>query len=158
MSGKAIGKNLGFGYPGNVARSIDTVIAAYPTPDDKIPFGTPVILNADNSVSAVNETNTEPIIGIAVRRIMQPKEDREDGWYYEQGDSVDVLTRGTISVAVEAGLTITPMDPAYVNLETGEITNETDTTGYVPVPNARFTTGRVDADNITELLITQRSV
>lgn len=52
--GSAIGKVLGLGYPGNVSRDRDAIIharAVQSTDASAIPFGSPVALNPNNSVS-----------------------------------------------------------------------------------------------------------
>ena len=55
MPGSVIGKSLNLGYPGSISRSADAIIANRlfrATDTGTIPFGSPVVLNPDNTYSA----------------------------------------------------------------------------------------------------------
>ena len=101
MSGFVIGKQLGKGFAGNVSRSQDTVIACFAAKGAEIPFGAPVILNADGTVSRYSKGDSAAkVIGFAVREVKQAKDDGGEA-AYKAGEPVDVLLRG--SVVVEKG-------------------------------------------------------
>jgi hypothetical protein len=61
QGGFVIGKQLNNGYPGNVSRSMDTIITNRPvqsTDASGIPFGGAVVLNPDNTYSLVGNSTT----------------------------------------------------------------------------------------------------
>lgn len=171
MAGKVIGKQLPFGFRGNVTRTPDTIIAPYANiGTDNIQFGEPVAFDAaEKGVRKVAAGDTaENIIGIAVRRIGQPYADNEQGWYYAEGDTVDVLLRGSIAVEVADATGIAARGKVYCNQSTGGLTSaashteksgETTTTiNHLQVPNTIFTTGECDSTNIAEVTILTRSM
>lgn len=161
MAGKVIGKTLSYGYRGNISRVSDSVVMAYPA-KGRIEFGAPVVLNDDNTVSPVTAAATEPrIIGFAVREVMQPKENNMEGWYYEEGDTVDVMVRGTMTVEVVGDAAPTAMGAVYVRKATGEIVAAEENSGEVStlkLTNAIFPTGKKDADGIAEITLTERKI
>lgn len=157
MSGKAIGKKLNFGYAGSVARSADAVIVSYPLKGGPLPFGAPVVLNDDNTVSPPTDAKSEPVIGIAVRAVMQPKADAPDGWVYLDGDLVDVMTRGAISVAVKNAAVARPRDPLFVDLTDGQLLVDGGADDK-QIPGAYLTTGMVDGNDIAEAVLTERLI
>lgn len=161
--GKAIGKKLPFGFRGSVTRTPDTIIAPYANVGaENIQFGEPVVYDPDaQGVRKVAAGDTaDKVIGIAVRRIGQPYADNEQGWYYAEGDTVDVLLRGSIAVELADATGIAGRGKVYV--KTGA-----DTAGNIvcasaadaiEVPNAVFATGECDASNIAEVTILARSI
>lgn len=163
MAGKVIGKQLPFGFRGNVTRTPDTIIAPYANIGaDNIQFGEPVAYDAaEKGVRKVTTGDTaENIIGIAVRRIGQPYADNEQGWYYAKGDTVDVLLRGSIAVEVADAAGIAGRSKVYVKT-TGENAGTivcAAADGAVEVPNAVFAIGECDASNIAEVTILTRSI
>jgi len=154
-----IGAYLDYGYAGSVSRSADLVVATYCAKGGPISFGSPVVLNDDGTVSAVPDGNGNPIIGLAVRRVMQPKSNLETGWFFENGDALDVLLRGAMTVPVKPGAVMKPLSKAYVEAESGAlITDPEDAEGGVcEFPNAIFPTGLMDGNGMAELLLTARS-
>ena len=162
MAGKVIGKKLPFGFRGNVTRTPDTIIAPYANVGSaNIQFGEPVVYDADMRGVRQFKTGdtTDQVIGIAVRRIGQPYADNEHGWYYTEGDTVDVLLRGSIAVEVASATGMTGRGKVYVRAGADnavEIVCEAD--GAVEVPNAVFATGECDASNIAEVTILARSI
>lgn len=162
MAGKVIGKKLPFGFRGNVTRTPDTIIAPYANVGSaNIQFGEPVVYDADMRGVRQFKTGdtTDQVIGIAVRRIGQPYADNEHGWYYAEGDTVDVLLRGSIAVEVASATGMTGRGKVYVRTGADnavEIVCEAD--GAVEVPNAVFATGECDASNIAEVTILARSI
>lgn len=161
MAGKVIGLNLDYGYAGAVSRTADLVVATYVVKGGPIYFGAPVVLNDDGTVSAVSEEKTSPVIGLAVRRVMQPKANYENGWFFEDGDALDVLLRGAMTAAVKPGTRMKPLSPAYVEISTGLLLGNPDdgesAQDVCPLPGAIFPTGRVDGNSMAEVLITARS-
>lgn len=163
MAGKVIGKKLPFGFRGNVTRTPDSIIAPYANVGAaNIQFGEPVVYDPDKlgvRKAATGDT-AEQVIGIAVRRIGQPYADNENGWYYAEGDTVDVLLRGSIAVEVADASGIAGRGKVYVRTgadNAGEIVCAT-VDGAIEVPNAVFATGECDASNIAEVTILARSI
>lgn len=168
MAGKVIGKTLPFGFRGNPSQNPDTLIEAFVnTGDDNIEFGEPVVFDpATKGVRKINSTDSAGtnIIGIAVRHIGQPYADSPDGYYYKKHDMVDVLVRGCIMVELAATSGIAARGNVYVRNGSGGDTKPAggivcasggDT---VQVPNAVFTIGEYDANNISEIVILSRSI
>lgn len=163
MAGKVIGKKLPFGFRGNVTRTPDTIIAPYANVGAaNIQFGEPVVYDPDKlGVRKVAAGDTaEQVVGIAVRRIGQPYADNDQGWYYAEGDTVDVLLRGSIAVEVADSTGIAGRGKVYVRTgadNAGEIVCAA-VDGAIEVPNAVFAAGECDASNIAEVTILARSI
>lgn len=156
MPGKVIGKTMNFGFPGSITRNPDTIITPYPCAGDDIQFGDPVVLNEDNTVSRVGaDATAASIIGFAVRTAKQAYDDTGSA-YYREGDAVDVLIRGNINVKVSEGEPVL-RGPVYVRSDTGEIAAE-DPGDALVIPNAVFSTGRKDANDVAEVSLLSRSV
>ena len=167
MSGKVIGQNLDYGYPGSVSRASDTVIMTFPVADGVIKFGDPVEYDPEtNTVKPVSKSvEASNIIGFAVREVRQPYADDTSGWFYKKGDACNVLVRGSMVVAVLGTTGITGRSKVYVcngNSEDhpaggimGEAGSSSDT---VELTNAIFSTGRVDANNVAEITLLERLV
>lgn len=164
MAGKVIGTSLNFGYPGNVSRVSDTVIMSFPVggdADTKIKYGAPVAYDpTTNKILPVsNDTPAASIIGFAVRHIGQPYEDSPDGWYYKQGDVADVMVRGSMAVEIGASTGIAARGQVYVT-KSGVVTSVagSDPDAALAVPNAIFSTGKVDANNTVEITLVSRNI
>lgn len=170
MAGKVIGKNLPYGFRGNVSRTPDTIITSFMnTGDDPIQYGEPVVFDAaTGGVRKIKSTDTTNanVVGIAVRHIGQPYADNEHGWYYGKGDMVDVLVRGSICVELASATGIAAKGGVYVyngkteGHEAGGIAAAADSASgdTVQIPNAIFTIGKADANNIAEITILTRSI
>lgn len=174
MSGKAIGTSLSFGFPGCVTRNPDTIISSFANVgDDPIQFGEPVVFDAaKNGVRKIKGTDTTNagLIGIAVRRIGQPYEDSENGWYYKVGDIVDVLVRGSIAVELAATTSAAARGKVYVynGSKAGTLTthkpgllvcvNDSTNNDTIELPNTVLTTGKHDSGNIAEVTILTRAI
>lgn len=164
MPGHVIGKSLPLGYPGNVSRMSDAVIAPYKydiahASDGNIEFGDAVCYDSTNGgvrKIASDEADGSAIIGIAVRRMGQPKADNANGWYYEPGETVDVLLRGSVVVALEATTGIAAMGAVYVNKTTGKLSSVS--TGGVAIPNAKFGSAFNTTDKLAEITLVERVV
>ena len=169
MAGKVIGKNLPFGYRGTPSRNPDTIIEPFVNKgEDNIQYGDPVLYDPTaNGVRRLksDDSSASAIIGIAVRRVGQPYANNVQGYYYAPGDMVDVMTRGSIMVELEAHTGIAPRGAVYADPATGEISslaNHTPEGGsqvsHLAIPNAIFATGKYDANEITEITILSRSI
>lgn len=159
MAGKVIGTSLNYGYPGNVSRVSDTVIMSFPVGGStNIKFGEPVAFDpTTNKIVAVSAATVgSTIIGFAVRRIGQPYEDSSDGWYYKPGDVADVLVRGSIIVEIETSTGIAARGKVYLDTTTGKITSVS--TSNTEIPNAIFSTGKVDTNKTVEVTVTERGI
>lgn len=160
MPGHVIGKSVPFGFAGNVSRMSDCVIAPYrydASLSGNIAYGEPVAFDTTTGgirKLAANDT-ADVIIGFAVRRMGQPKTDSADGWYYEPGETVDVLLRGSMSVALENDTGIAPRGTVYVDPATGKLYGATSS-GYLAIPNAKFSAGVADTDKVAEITVLER--
>ena len=173
MAGKVIGKNLPYGFRGNVSRTPDTIITSFMnTGDEHIQFGEPVVFDpATGGVRKIKSTDTTNtnIVGIAVRHIGQPYADNEQGWYYGNGDMVDVLVRGSICIELASATGIAAKGSVFVyNGSKGDIAGhaaggiaasaDSTNSDTVQIPNAIFTIGKADANSIAEITILTRSI
>lgn len=164
MPGKVIGTTLPLGFAGNVSRMSDNVIVPYKydiahASDGNIQFGEPVALDTTNGgirKLTADDANGNVIIGLAVRRLGQPKADNANGWYYEPGETVDVLVRGSMSVELHATTGIALGGQVYAIPSTQKLTSVS--TSNLAVPNCIFGTGVAGTDKIAEVTITKRSV
>lgn len=159
MAGKVIGTSLNIGYPGNVSRMSDAVIMGFPVGgSSNIKYGEPVSFDPTTGkiVAVTKDTTGTTIIGFAVRRVGQPYVDSEDGWYYKPGDVADVLVRGSIVVEIETATGIAARGGVYLDTTTGKITSVS--TSNTAIPNAIFSTGKVDANKTVEVTVTERGI
>lgn len=166
MSGAVIGKELNFGYPGNVSRSIDAIITNRPSKGD-IPFGTPVVLNGDNTVSSFNESNTsEDFVGIAIREVKQAINYNTSASGYLDKERTDVIVRGSVCIEVNNGTSAAggkvyiriKENPALPKGFVGGFEAEPDGLNTVELKGVRFTSGRVDANKVAEITILDRKM
>lgn len=106
MPGKVIGTEFTHGFPGQLSRSIDEIIEAFPNAsDDSIAFGTPVVLDSDKSgvVPFTASSKAADVIGFAVRIAKTNETYGKDDACYMPGETVSVLKRGAMTVSVKAG-------------------------------------------------------
>lgn len=170
MPGTAIGKILNLGYPGNVARGVDTIIEnrfVQDTDTDNINFGDPVVLNSNNTYSAFGATGTAATFsGIAVREVKQNTDYFLSGGFYKAGQPCDVLQRGSATIKVNVG-TPTSNGAVYVRIAAnaaipngvvGGFEAAADGTNTVQLTNVRFKTGKLDANNVAEVTILSRNM
>lgn len=171
MAGKVIGKTLPFGFRGNPSQNPDTIIEPFVnTGDEVIEYGEPVVFDpSTKGVRKIKSTDTvgTHIIGIAVRRVGQPYADSAMGYYYKKHDMVDVLVRGGIMVELAATTGIAARGSVYVrngansdNPAGGIVCQAASGEGAdtVQIPNAVFTIGEYDSNNIAEIVILTRSI
>lgn len=174
MPGSVIGLSLNLGYAGSFSRSVDNITTprivksvisngAETQPD--IAFGEPVILNTDNTYSRFGSTGTAATFaGVAVREVKQATDYYSAAGTYKPGEVCDVLTRGSITVKCNAG-TPTAGGKVYVRITAnasvptgvvGQFEAAADSTNTIEITNARWKTGKVDANGIAELTILNR--
>jgi hypothetical protein len=188
MPGTVIGKSLNLGYAGKISRNVDNIISARFVKSildgggvelqPKIPFGFPVVLNADNSfskfgatgagISAPTATN---FAGFAVGEVRQiVSYDGTAAGEYVPAQTADVLERGSLTVFVKDYANVAPTAGGKVyictaigngTLVVGDIYASVTPTGIgtgtvVELTNVRFTTGKVDANGICEISILTR--
>lgn len=158
MAGKVIGKTLDYGFPGTVSRASDTVIMAFPVVNGPIKFGAPVAFVAEkNAVAPVTAgTAAADIIGIAVREVRQPYEDSEEGWFYKESDTCNVLVRGTAVVELSDATGLVARGPVHVKAADAAFTSVAD--GNLAVSHAIFSTGRIDGNKVAEVTLLERVI
>lgn len=174
MPGSAIGIELNLGYPGTVSRSIDTIITPRAVKsvvenevetEPSILFGEPVIINSDNTYSRFGANGTAATFaGIAVREVKQATDYFAACGSYLPGEVMDVVERGSVVVKCNAG-TPTASGKVYVRVATnatipngviGQFEAAADGTNTVEITNARWKTGKIDANKVAELTILTR--
>lgn len=177
--GSVIGKSLQLGFIGNVSRNgVHEIGARIVKIDDgtqyTVPFGSPVVLNTDNSFSKFGSTGTgvsAPTVanfaGFAVRIVKQaltylsPQIPE-----YQQGEACSVLYYGSMVVQMKDNANNAPVAGGQVYIctdkgtgtifEVGDlfatatpngITDET----IVALTDVKFTTGKVDTIDTIEI-------
>jgi len=167
MPGQVIGKRLQLGIAGSITRSSDIVVVNRVSKGN-ILFGTPVILNTDNTVSAFDATGTSAnFLGIAVRIVKQQTDMFETVGSYHDEELTDILVRGSIAVPFKGQGTPTAGGAVFVRIATnatlldaqiGDIEAVADGTNTVQLTNARFTTGTTDSSGVIEVTVTERRI
>lgn len=170
MPGYAVGKALNIGYPGNVSRQADAIISnriVKSSDSAPIAFGDPAVLNSDNTYSKFGASGTAAAFaGIAVREVKQSTVFTSNvAGSYAPGDPCDVLSRGTIAVVCNVG-TPTAGGDVYIrvtangSIPTGVVGGfeaAADSTNTIKITNAKWTTGKIDANKVAEVTLTQRN-
>jgi len=168
MPGFVIGKSFNLGYPGNVSRSADAIIdnrVVKPSDTENINFGDPVVLNADNTYSKFGATGTAAsFAGIAVREVKQSTDYLNVQGFYAPGQPCDVISRGTVTVVCNVGTPKaggavyirTTANPSIPDGVVGGFEAAADGTNTVEIPNLKWTTGKMDANKVTEVTILSR--
>lgn len=166
MPGKVIGKRLNYGYEGNVSRSVDAVITNRLS-KGAIPFGRPVILNEDNTVSAfVEESTADDFVGISVREVKEAIDYGTSASGYEDKERTDILNRGYMTVKINHG---TPKANGKVHVRIkdnvsipsgviGGFEAEADELNTVELPGVRFVSKDLDANGVAEITILSRTM
>ena len=167
MSGSAIGINLGLGFAGNPSRQDDNLVRSRINGGAaNILFGAPVVLKADNTYDNWGAANTAAdFAGVAVTNI---KTNQTYGYaaidnsgYYTPQQAADVLERGSVPVFCKNG---TPTAGGAVYIRTvvngdraiGDFEAVADAGNNVLIPNAKWTTGKMDASGLGEVTILSR--
>lgn len=168
MPGRVIGRKINCGFAGTVARNPDNIILAK-TLNEASPavnFGEAVALNPDNTAALISATNQAKFIGFAVREVKQSTEYSNSASVYNPLDTIDILTRGNMTVFCNNG---TPtaggdvylrvaLNPAIPNGVIGQIEAAEDGANTVLLENVKFTTGNIDGNNVTEISILTRNI
>lgn len=177
MAGKVIGKHLNLGYAGRISRDADVLVENRMVKETsaEIPFGTPVILNTDNTYSHFGASGTDALFaGIAVAAVKQATNYYSNEVVYKPLERCDVLVRGTATVVCENG-TPTAGGAVYVmviedavglpNAKIGDFFAEeykftpqggSETTATVKLTGIVWTTGYLDANKVAEVTMTTR--
>ncbi len=167
-----IGTSMNYGYPGSFARNGDCIIMSRPVKktDDPvtgvIPFGSPAVLNPDNSYSVFGASGTlATFAGVAVREVKQASSYAATGGVYAPGSPCDVIERGNVSVVCNVG-TPTAGGAVYVRVTAngaipagivGGFEAAADGGNTIALTNCKWATGLKDANNLTELCIVNRN-
>jgi hypothetical protein len=181
MPGTAIGQDLNLGYAGKVSRNpLNKINSRYVKSilngsgvqtQPVIPFGATVVTNADNSYSLFGASGvgvSTPVFanfaGIAVSEVKQSMTygygPSVSNGQFEPGVPCDVLQAGTCTVFVTEGV---PTANGLVYIVTvagttspvGSIVATATPAGgtAVQLTNARFTSGKVDPNGISEIVL-----
>lgn len=152
MAGKVLNA-LSKGFAGTVSRSADEIIESFVNTDtDAILFGNPVVLNNNGVKNFVGGTSTDPqFVGVAVRIAKTNDTYGVEDAKYNVGELVDVIKRGTVSVAV-TGTTAPALGGKVYIAADGTFT--ADSTG-TEIKNCVWKTGK-DSDGIAEMAILTR--
>lgn len=170
MSGKAIGKSLGFGYAGNFSRMPDSIVEALPvaSDSDNILFGQPVVLNSDGTLDAPTSTalTAANFAGVALAQVKQfntyiTGQDQTQQGYFSPDQMCDVIQRGIVSVKVAYGTPTaggavyvrTALNVAFPDEVVGDFRTASDTTNTVQLTNCCWRDAAIDANGIAELKI-----
>jgi len=170
MPGSVIGKALNFGYAGNVSRSHDAIITnriVKPSDSVSINFGDAVVLNGDNTFSKFGAAGTAAAFaGIAVREVKQSTVFGSNvGGSYAPAEPCDVLVRGTATVVCNVG-TPTAGGDVHVRIAAngaipagviGGFEAAADGANTIKLTGAKWTTGKLDANRVAEVTLTQRN-
>lgn len=166
MPGKAIGISMLSGYAGTQSRTADAIIQNR-IAKSNISFGHAVVLTNDNKWDNVVEgTTAAQIAGIAVREVVQANTfDPQSNPDYMAETPCDVMVRGNCTVKCQRG---TPKsgDAVYVRVKAnttyqdavvGGLEATADAANTVQVTNIEWTTGVMDANEMTEITIKTRA-
>jgi hypothetical protein len=176
MPAQTIGTSLLQGFPGTISRNGSNIVFArqvQSTDANGPAFGAAVVLNANNTYSDLGAFITAGgtftavnFGGIAVREAKSfTSFFTQNGTVsYFPGDACDALLFGEAPVVVNVG-TPTAGSPVYVrvsangaNTIVGGFEAASDTTHTVLLTNAKFTTGVIDSNNVSELSILSRNI
>lgn len=166
MPGKTVGIALSKGWPGTQSRTADAIIQCRVAAND-FAFGIAAVLNKDNQWEAVTDSTTDAdIAGVTVREVVQANTyDPQSNSDYLTGRMCDVMVRGNMVVKCQRGKPA-PGQAVYVRVKANSIYADAvvggfeataDSTNTVPVANIEWTTGEMDANNVTEITIKSRA-
>ena len=165
MAGKVIGKTMNLGWAGKVTRDADCIIDSriVNSSSAAIGFGDPVFLNTDNTVRkmAATDTTIAAFVGVAVSGVRQSINYATQLADYQPSSQCDILTRGSVMVAIPATVTTAPAAGGAVYLDVDNATygfTSDAGTANVAVTNAKFTTGIVDANRMVEITLLTKNV
>ena len=181
MSGSVIGKQLGLGWAGKIARNNFDKVTTRPVLSildgsgnetmTAIPFGSPVVINTNDTYSlfgqvgsGVSAFTAATFAGVAVAVVKQSFQynmgANASGGTYIGGQPCDVISQGNVSVFCAEG-TPTAGGAVYIGTVAGTYTavgafcaTSTPASGTaVLLPNCKWQTNKIDANLIAELSI-----
>ena len=166
MSGVAIGTSLGLGYAGSLTRQDDNLVRNRINSDTtNITFGTPVVLATDNTVKNwAADSTAATFAGVALANVKTNTTyalTNANAGYYATKTPTDVVERGSVNVFCKNG-TPTAGGAVYIRVVAaspkaiGDFEAVADSTNSLIIPNAKWTTGKIDASLIAELTILTR--
>lgn len=166
MPGKTVGIALSKGWPGTQSRTADAIIQCRVAAND-FAFGIAAVLNEDNQWEAVTDSTTgADIAGVTVREVVQANTyDPQSNSDYLTGRMCDVMVRGNMVVKCQRGKPA-PGQAVYVRVKAnsdyadavvGGFEAIVDSANTVQVANIEWTTGEMDANNVTEITIKSRA-
>ena len=160
MAGKVIGKFMNYGWAGKVTKDADCIIDSkiVSSSSAAIKFGAPVFLNTDNTVRnmGVSDTTLAGFMGVAVSGVRQSINYATQEADYQPSTQCDVLTRGSVMVALPSSYSTTVVAGGAVYLDVDNATygfTPDAGTNNVAVTNAKFATGLVDANKMAEIVL-----
>ena len=163
---QAIGIRLKLGYAGSMTRSSDFIVQNRIN-SEAMPFGSGVMINPDNTVSAFGANGDENrFLGFAVRIVKQQQAIFENTGAYHKGELTDVMVRGSMAVpfrgtgtptAAGAVFIRTARNPAFPNAQIGDVEAAPDGANTVRIPRASFATGIVEG-GLVEVTVTERRI
>lgn len=154
MAGKVIGKTFDIGFPGHVSRGVDDVIESMVNMGaGNIEFGTAVVLDDTKAgVAAFGAGKTaDDLVGFAVRIMKTNETYGQDDALYKPKELVDVLKRGSVTVAVDGGTPV--MGGAVYLTPQGKVSAAAASNTLIP--NAKFK-GAKDINNVAEIVLVSR--
>lgn len=166
MPGKTIGIMMNAGYAGTQSRTADAIIQNR-IAEGAIAFGQAVVLTATNKWKLVaTGTTAAQVAGIAVREVVQANTfNPQSNPDYLDGTPCDVMVRGNCTVKCQRGtpasgsavyVRITKND-TYPDAVVGGFEATADGANTIQVNNIEWTTGVMDANNMTEVTVKTRA-
>lgn len=166
MPGKTIGIMMNAGYAGTQSRTADAIIQNR-IADGAIAFGQAVVLTADNKWKLVGTgTTAAQVAGIAVREVVQANTfNPQSNPDYLDATPCDVMVRGNCTVKCQRGtpasgsavyVRITKND-THPDAVVGGFEATADGANTIQVDNIEWTTGVMDANNMTEVTVKTRA-
>ena len=166
MPGKTIGIMMYAGYAGTQSRTADAIIQNR-IADGAIAFGQAVVLTADNKWKLVGTgTTAVKVAGIAVREVVQANTfNPQSNPDYLDGTPCDVMVRGNCTVKCQRGTPVSgtavyvriTKNDTYPDAVVGGFEATADGANTIQVDNIEWTTGVMDANNMTEVTVKARA-
>ena len=166
MPGKTIGIMMNAGYAGTQSRTADAIIQNR-IADGAIAFGQAVVLTADNKWKLVGTgTTAVQVAGIAVREVVQANTfNPQSNPDYLDGTPCDVMVRGNCTVKCQRGTPVSATavyvritkNDTYPDAVVGGFEATADGANTIQVDNIEWTTGVMDANNMTEVTVKTRA-
>lgn len=158
---------FGYGSPGTVTRSMDSVIISVRNASDgDVPFGAPVFITdyGAEPFSVASPQDFTAFLGFAVN----VKDKTPDGYprgqfndpprgAWHAGDVMEVLVRG--SIALETGVSGEPGGRLYIRKSDGKLVTGAGTSGTtVLLENVRVRNPRTGAGACCEAVVNKRNI